>query len=62
MNITLDVGRRTQMFVRERTFEAKDEAKVRRWLKETQDAGVVQVQGFTLRSIEWIPDQTVGDI
>jgi hypothetical protein len=57
MNITLNVGRRTQACIREWTFEAKDEA-----AKEAQDTGVAQVQGFTLHSIERIPDQSVGEI
>lgn len=48
-------GRTHAMSVREWEFEARDEAEARRLLKEAQDAGVSNVRGYSLRSIEQIP-------
>lgn len=50
-----------RMLVREWEFEARDEDEVRRLLKEAQDSGIGNVQGFSLRSIERLPDSAEGN-
>lgn len=53
-------GRTHSMSVREWELDARDEAEVRRLLKEAQDTGVANVRGYSLRSIERLPE-TVGE-
>jgi hypothetical protein len=48
-------GKTHSMSVREWTFEAEDEAEVRRLLQEARDKGIPGIQGYSLRSIEKLP-------
>jgi hypothetical protein len=52
-------GKTVQMSVREWEFEAKDEAEVRRLLREAENFPTVR--GYTLRSIEQLPDPTPAE-
>lgn len=45
-------GRKSNWIVREWTFEARDEAEVKKLLSEAYGSGIEGVRGFTLRSIE----------
>lgn len=45
-------GRKSTWILREWTFEAKDEAEVRRLLGEAYGTGIENVREFSLRSIE----------
>jgi hypothetical protein len=45
-------GRKSNWIVREWTFEARDEAEVKKLLAEAYGAGIEGVRGFSLRSIE----------
>lgn len=45
-----------EMSVRTWTFEARDEKHVRELLAEAQDARHINVAGYTIRSIERMPD------
>lgn len=54
-------GKTVSMSVREWEFDAEDEADVRRLLDEAYDAQVPGVIGYTLRSIERVPE-TVSEV
>lgn len=45
-------GRKSNWIVRSWTFEAKDEAEVKKLLYQAYGSGIENVDGFTLRSIE----------
>ena len=47
--------------VREWKFEATDEKDVRRLFKEAQDAGISNVCGYTLQSVEQVIPATVNN-
>lgn len=49
-------GRKSNWIVRQWTFEAKDEAEVKKLLGEAYGAGIEGVRGFSLRSIERVTD------
>lgn len=49
-------GKTATMSVREWEFEAKDEAEVRRLLDEARERDVAAVRGYSLRSIERLPE------
>jgi hypothetical protein len=51
-------GRTHQMILREWTFEAKNETEVRKLLNNAYGAGIPNVQGFSLRSIERLSNDT----
>jgi len=53
-------GARVNMAVRMWEFEASDEAEVRKLLQEAYDTDIPGVRGFTLRSIEQLPDSERG--
>lgn len=51
-------GRTHPVLLREWTFEARDEREVKKLLGEAYADGIANVQGFTLRSIERLSNDT----
>lgn len=54
-------GRKSNWIVRAWTFEAKDEAEVKKLLGEAYGAGIEGVRGFSLRSIEIVTSDAAGE-